>query len=54
MNTHLRDFVVRFLAVVTITLVPVVFTAFASMPWSLQRHPGELALHADAAPRHMT
>lgn len=53
MHPELRCFLSRFIGTVVLTLIPVIFIAFVSMPISLQRHPG------DPAPtglplRHMT
>lgn len=53
MHTELRRFVARLVGTIAITLVPVVFVTFASMPLNLSRHPGEMA-SIDAPPRHMT
>lgn len=55
MHTQLHAFLRRFLGVVVITLVPVVFTAFVSIPFNLERHPGEMAVVQPQAPmRHMS
>ena len=41
--------------VVMITLAPVIFTAFVSIPFNLERHPGEVAAAQPQAPvRHMS
>jgi hypothetical protein len=53
MNSELRYFISRFIGTVLLALAPVVFTAFVSMPLSLNRHPGEKA-QVDVPPRHMT
>lgn len=53
MHPELRHFLSRFLGTVALALAPVVFTAFVSMPLSLERHPGEPAV-AGLAARHMT
>jgi hypothetical protein len=53
MHADLRQFLSRFIGTIVLALAPVVFTAFVSMPWSLNRHPGELA-QVNAPPRHMT
>jgi hypothetical protein len=53
MNTHLHDFIARFVGTVLLALAPVVFTAFVGMPLALSRHPGE-PVQIDAPPRHMT
>ena len=52
-QTDLRTFLARYPGVVVITLVPVVFTAFVSTPFTLNRHPGEMT-QVDAQARHMT
>ncbi len=55
MHIQLQGFLRRYLGVVAITLVPVIFTAFISMPLSLARHPGEVAAAQPDAPlRHMS
>lgn len=41
MNRQLPVFALQFLGVVAATLLPVVFTAFVSIPLSLGGHPGE-------------
>ena len=56
MHTQLQSFLRRYLGVVAITLAPVVFTTFVSIPFNLQRHPGDLDGHrisidAEALPR---
>lgn len=53
MQTELHRFLSRFVATVVLAVVPVIFTAFVSVPMSLGRHPGEFA-QADVPPRHMT
>ena len=54
MDNDLRHFLARLLGVVAMALLPVVLTAFISMPLSLGRHPGEPAPQGEAASRHMT
>lgn len=54
MHTDLRQFLSRLVGTIVLALVPVVFTAFVSMPLSLNRHPGEVAQAQDAPARHMT
>lgn len=55
MHADLRDFLARFIGTVAMTLVPVVLTAFLSIPISLGRHPGDPPRDADApAAAHMT
>jgi hypothetical protein len=41
MNTDLKAFVFQLLRVAVMTLMPVAFTAFATMPYTLGGHPGE-------------
>jgi hypothetical protein len=41
MNTAVRHFVHQYLLVVLLALIPVVLTAFLSIPFSLGGHPGE-------------
>lgn len=43
MHPELRRFLFRFIGTVALTLVPVIFIAFVSMPLNLNRHPGEPA-----------
>lgn len=55
MHDELRHFLQRLAGVVLMTLAPVVFTSFAALPLSLERHPGELAqAQTDAPLRHMS
>lgn len=54
MQVDLREFLVQFLGTVTMTLLPVVFVAFVSMPLSLNRHPGEAASVPNPSFAHMT
>jgi hypothetical protein len=54
MQADLRDFLVRFVGAVVMTLIPVVFIAFLSMPLSLNRHPGETAPGASPSFSHLT
>ncbi len=55
MPSQLQAFLRRYLGVVAITLAPVIFTAFVSMPLNLARHPGEVAVVQPEAPvRHMS
>ena len=53
MHADLQQFLSRLIGTIVLALAPVVFTAFVSMPLSLNRHPGEIA-PVDAAPKHMT
>lgn len=53
MQADLRQFIARLIGTIALALVPVVFTAFVTMPLSLSRHPGE-ATQLDSPARHMT
>lgn len=53
MHADLHQFLSRLIGTILLALAPVVFTAFVSMPLSLNRHPGEPS-QVDAPPRHMT
>jgi hypothetical protein len=53
MHPELHRFLLRFIGTVILTLIPVIFIAFVSMPISLNRHPGEPA-PTDMPLRHMT
>jgi hypothetical protein len=53
MHAELHSFLSRFIGTVALALVPVVFTAFVSVPLSLNRHPSE-AVATRLEPRHMT
>jgi hypothetical protein len=54
MDKNLRNFVVQFVGVVLATLIPVIIIAFLSMPWQLNRHPGESAVSTEQAITHLT
>ncbi|MEY8688822.1 MAG: hypothetical protein AB9M53_02930 [Leptothrix sp. (in: b-proteobacteria)] len=54
MHPELDNFLTRLTGVVLMTLVPVIFTAFVSMPLSLNRHPGEPAVSDGMPLQHMT
>jgi hypothetical protein len=41
MNASLRMFIYQYAGVVLAALVPVIFTAFLSIPYSLGGHPGD-------------
>lgn len=53
MHVELRRFLSHFVGTVAMALIPVVFTAFVSLPLSLNRHPGEEP-PAQMPPPHMT
>ena len=54
MNNDLHHFLARLIGVVCFTLIPVILTAFVSMPMSLNRHPGEPAASSMTMSQHMT
>lgn len=55
MPVELHRFLSRLIGTVVLTLVPVIFTAFVSMPMALSRHPGEpVAVEPGQPARHMT
>lgn len=53
MNKDLRDFLAQLIGTIAMTLAPVVFTTFVTVPYALERHPGDLP-RADAVAQHMT
>jgi hypothetical protein len=53
MHAELHRFLARLSGTVVLTLVPVIFTAFVSMPMALSRHPGE-PVPAGQLARHMS
>lgn len=53
MHPELHRFIARFIGTVILTLLPVIFIAFVSMPINLNRHPGEAA-PVGLPLRHMT
>lgn len=54
MKAQEPDFVRQFLGVVMASLLPVVLTAFLSIPFSLGAHPGEIRSPGNPAQLHMT
>ena len=54
MHVDLHHFLARLVGTVAMTLVPVVFTAFVTLPLSLNRHPGEPAARSAVGFQHMT
>jgi hypothetical protein len=54
MQTDLHDFVTRIARTIAMTLVPVAFIAFVTMPASLHHHFGTPAKVVQVAPEHMT
>lgn len=53
MNSDLRHFLTPMIGLVAMTLVPVVLTAFLTIPFNLGRHPGEPPPQGPVL-RHMT
>jgi hypothetical protein len=54
MQTDLHDFLARMARAITMTLVPVAFIAFVTMPASLHHHIGKPTTVVEIAPQHMT
>lgn len=54
MSTALRLFIHQYLLVVLLALIPVVLTAFLSIPLSLGGHPGEPRSGQPPPSAHMT
>jgi hypothetical protein len=54
MNTALRHFIHQYLLVVLLALMPVMLTAFLSIPLSLGGHPGEPRNGQPPPSAHMT
>jgi len=54
MHPQLKLFARQYLGVVVATLIPVLLTAFLSMPIELARHPGENPVAGAATNGHMT
>ncbi len=54
MDQNLKNFVVLYLRAVAMALLPLVFTAFLWIPYSLGGHPGEPRTGSDIADLHMT
>jgi hypothetical protein len=54
MHPVLRNFIRQYFHVVVAAVVPVVVTAFLSIPFSLGGHPGELRLVEVTIGQHMT
>jgi hypothetical protein len=54
MQTDLHAFLLRIVRTIAMTLVPVAFMAFVTMPASLHHHIGTNAQAQEAAPQHMT
>jgi hypothetical protein len=54
MNADLKKFVVTYLRVVVMALMPLAVTAFLTMPYILGGHPGEPLSRADQTDAHMS
>lgn len=54
MDKDLVCFCRQWLRVVVMTLVPVAFTAFTTIPFNLGGHPGEVAAHQMTGERHFS
>jgi hypothetical protein len=54
MQSDLHDFLARIARTIAMTLDPVAFIAFVTMPTSLHHHIGTPANVGETAPRHMT
>jgi len=54
MNADLKRFVVSYLRVVAMALMPLAITAFLSMPYILGGHPGEPLPRMDRTDTHMS
>lgn len=54
MDQDLKAFALQWLRVAAMTLVPVVFVAFVSIPYSLGGDPGDAVVRVAPAERHMT
>lgn len=54
MDEVLKGFALQWFRVAAITMVPVVFVAFTSIPYSLGGHPGEQTARATTSAVHMS
>jgi hypothetical protein len=54
MQADLYNFLLRLAGTIVMTLAPVVFIAFFSMPASLHHRAGELPIAEAAPPQHMS
>jgi hypothetical protein len=54
MNVDLKEFVMTYLRVVAMALMPLAVTAFLTMPYILGGHPGEPLTRADQTELHMS
>jgi len=54
MNTSLHAFIGQFVGAVAAALIPVIVTAFLSIPYNLGGHPGEVRPVSTVARMHMS
>ena len=54
MQKDAKNFVAQWLRTVLMAFLPVALTAFVTIPWNLQRMPGEPLARVAAGERHMT
>ncbi len=54
MQQDLKNFVVQWLRVALMAVLPVVLTAFVTIPWNVPNGPEAQASRAASADRHMT
>lgn len=54
MQTDLREFLSRLAGAIALSLLPVVLTAFLTMPSSLHRHAADQPIEPNAPVAHMT
>ena len=54
MPTDLNDFLARIARTIAMTLLPVAFITFVTLPASLHHHIGTPANGVEVAPEHMT
>lgn len=54
MNPDLRQFIAQWLRTALMAGIPVILTAFLSIPLSLGAHPGDPGASGRDAPTHMT
>jgi hypothetical protein len=54
MQNDLQNFLVRIVRTITMSLVPVVFIAFITLPASLHHHIGTPDMAVETTPEHMS
>ena len=54
MSADLGIFAAQMARTILMALVPVILTAFVSMPLALERHPGEVTSAGPSVEKHMT